>query len=326
MKSPHRRSFLQLALGTVTLPAVPQMASAQSYPSRPVRIVVGAAPGGPPDIGARMIGQWLSDKLGQPFIIENRPGAGTNIGTEAVVRAPPDGYTLLLTTASSAWNATLYRKLSFDFLRDIAPIAGIYRQSGVMDITPSFPAKTVAEFVSYAKANPGKINMASTGNGSATHIYGELFKLMAGTDIVHVPYRANPLALTALMSGEAHVFFDSLSSSMAHIKAGKLRALAVTAATRSPFLPDVPTVGEFIPGYEASAWLGVGAPKNTPSEAIDKLNREINAGLVDPGIKARIDALGATPLALSAADFGKLIASDTEKWGKVIRAANIEPV
>ena len=226
-----------------------------------------------------MIGQWLSDRLGQPFIIENRPGAGTNIGTEAVARAPADGYTLLLTTASAAWNATLYRKLNFDFLRDIAPVASIYRQTGVMDVSPSFPAKTVAEFISYAKANPGKINMASAGNGSATHIYGELFKLMAGTDIVHVPYRGNPLALTALMSGEARVFFDSLSSSIAHIRAGKLRALAVTTAMRSPLLPEVPTVGDFVTGYEASAWLGVGAPRHTPSEIIDRLNREINAGL-----------------------------------------------
>ena len=325
MKLPRRR-FIRLAAGAAALPAVSRTVWAQSYPSRPVRIVVGAAPGGPPDIGARMIGQWLSDRLGQPFIIENRPGAGTNIGTEAVVRAPADGYMLLSATASAAWNATLYRKLNFNFLRDVAPVAGIYRQTGVMDVSPSFPAKTVTEFISYAKANPGKINMASTGNGSATHIYGELFKLMAGTDIVHVPYRGNPLALTALMSGEAHVFFDSLSSSIAHIRAGKLRALAVTAAMRSPLLPEVPTVGDFVPGYEASGWLGVGAPRNTPAEIIDKLNHEINAGLLDPTIKAWLGSLGATALVGSAADFGKLIASDTEKWGKVIRAANIEPV
>ena len=325
MKLPRRR-FIRLAAGAAALPAVSRTVWAQSYPSRPVRIVVGAAPGGPPDIGARMIGQWLSDRLGQPFIIENRPGAGTNIGTEAVVRAPADGYMLLSATASAAWNATLYRKLNFNFLRDVAPVAGIYRQTGVMDVSPSFPAKTVTEFISYAKANPGKINMASTGNGSATHIYGELFKLMAGTDIVHVPYRGNPLALTALMSGEAHVFFNLLSSSIAHIRAGKLRALAVTAAMRSPLLPEVPTVGDFVPGYEASGWLGVGAPRNTPAEIIDKLNHEINAGLLDPTIKAWLGSLGATALVGSAADFGKLIASDTEKWGKVIRAANIEPV
>jgi tripartite-type tricarboxylate transporter receptor subunit TctC len=326
VKLAHRRQFLRLAAGATFLPAVSRIASAQTYPTRPVRIIVGSAPGSPPDLAARMIGQWLSERLGQPFIIDNRPGAGTNIATEAVVRSPADGYSLLQVTASAAWNATLYQKLNFNFLQDIAPIASIYRQTGVMDVSPSFPAKTVAEFISYAKANPGKLNMASTGNGSATHVYGELFKMMAGTDIVHVPYRGNPLALTALMAGEAHVFFDSLSTSIAHIRAGKLRALAVTAATRADSLQDVPTVGEYVPGYEASAWLGVGAPKNTPDEILERLNKEINAGLANPTIKDRIGSFGATPLAGSPADFGKLVASETEKWGQVIRAAKINPV
>ena len=285
MKTP-RRTFLRLATGAAALPALPHVARAQSYPSRSVRIIVGAAPGGPPDIGAGRFGQWLSDRLGQPFIVENRPGAGTNIGTEAVSRAPADGYTLLLTTASAAWNATLYRTFNFNFLRDIAPVASVYRQTGVMDVRPSFPAKTVAEFISYAKANPGKINMASTGNGSATHIYGELFKLMAGTDVVHVPYRGNPLALTALMSGEAHVFFDSLSSSIAHIRAGKLRALGVTTAMRSPLLPEVPTVGDYDSRLRGERVARCRRSRNTPAEIIDKLNHEINVGLLDPTIKA----------------------------------------
>jgi tripartite-type tricarboxylate transporter receptor subunit TctC len=272
-----------------------------------------------------MIGQWLSERLGQPFVVENRLGAGTNIATEAVVRAPADGYTLLQVTSSAAWNAALYDKLNFDFIRDIAPVASLYRQTGVMEVNPSFPAKTVAEFIAYAKANPGKLNMATTGNGGATHIYGELFKMMAGIDMVHVPYRGNPLALTALFTGESHVMFDSLSTSIEHIRAGKLRALAVTSAVRAEALPEVPTVGDFLPGYEASAWLGVGAPRSTPVEIIDKLNTEINAGLADPTIRARIAAVGASPFAGSAADFSKHIANETEKWGKVIRAANIKP-
>src|SRR5262252_220198 len=300
-------------------------ATAQSYPMRPVRLIVGFPAGGPPDIVARLTGQLLSERLGQPFIIENRTGMGGNIATEAVVRARADGYTLLQVGLSNAFSTSLYDKLNFNFIRDIAPVASIYRATGVMEVHSSFPATTVPEFIAYAKANPGKLNMASAGNGSATHMYGELFKMMTGVDMVHVPYRGAPFALTALFAGEAHVYLDSLSTSIEHIRAGKLRALAVTAVTRVEALPDVPTLGEFVPGFEASGFLGVGAPTNTPVEVIEKLNKEINAGLADPKIKTQLTNLGGTALVLSPTDFGKLIAAETEKWAKVIKFAGIRP-
>jgi tripartite-type tricarboxylate transporter receptor subunit TctC len=324
VKLPHRRQFLQLATGAAALPALPRIARAQTYPTQPVRIVVGFAPGGAADIIARLMGQWLSERLGQQFVIENRPGAGSNIATEAVVRAAPDGYTLLLVVPPNAINATLYDKLNFNFIRDIAPVASIISQPQVMLVNPSFPAKTVPEFIAYAKANPGKINMASVGSGTDTHVYGELFKMMAGVNLVHVPYRGGAPAHTDLLGGQVQVYFGAIASSIEYIKAGKLRALAVTTATRSEALPDIPTVGEFVPGYEASGWWGVGAPRNTPAAIIEKLNKEINAGLADTKIKARLADMGATPIAGSSADFGKLIADETEKWGKVIRAANIK--
>jgi tripartite-type tricarboxylate transporter receptor subunit TctC len=290
-----------------------------------VRIIVGVAPGGPTDILARLMGQWLSERLGQQFIIENRPGAGGNIGTEAVVRASPDGHTLLMVGSYNAINATLYAKLNYNFIRDIAPVAGVIRGTIVMVVNPSVPARSVPEFIAYAKANPGKINMASPGIGSTPHLAGELFNIMAGLNLVHVPYRGGAPALTDLMSGQVQVYFSSTVSSIEYIKTGRLRALAVTTATRSEVLPDLPTLGEFVPGYEAIAWLGIGAPKATPAEIVDKLNREINAGLADPKIKARLADLGSTPLVGSPADFGKFIADETDKWGKVIRAANIKP-
>jgi tripartite-type tricarboxylate transporter receptor subunit TctC len=323
MKLP-RRTFLQLAAGAAALPVVSRIARAQTYPSRPVRIVVGFAAGGGVDIVARLIGQWLSERLGQQFVIENRPGAATNIGTEAVVRAPADGYTLLLADASAAINATLYDKLNFNFIRDIAPVAGIIRVANVMEVNPSFPAKTVPEFIGYAKANPGKINFASGGNGAPPHVSGELFKMMTGVDIVHIPYRGLAPALTDLIGGQVQVMFGTMPPSIEYIRAGKLRALAVTTAMRSAALPDIPTVGEFVSGYEASTWYGVGAPKNTPSEIVEKLNKEINAGLFDPKLKARLADFGGTVLVGSPADFGKLIAEETEKWGKVVRFANIK--
>jgi tripartite-type tricarboxylate transporter receptor subunit TctC len=269
------------------------------------------------------MGQWLSERLGQPFVVENRPGAGTNIATDTVVRAPADGYTLLQVTSSNAWNASLYDNLNFNFIRDIAPVASIYRSTALMEVNPTFPAKTVPEFIAYAKANPGKVNMASSGTGNLTHVSGELFKMMAGVDIVHVPYRRTPSALTALFAGEVQIMFDLLATSIEHVKIGKLRALAVTTATRSELLPDIPTVGEFVPGYDASGWR-IGAPRNTPTEIVDKLNREINAGLGDPKFRARLANLGGLVLSGSPADFGKLIAEETEKWAKVIRAANIK--
>jgi tripartite-type tricarboxylate transporter receptor subunit TctC len=324
MKLP-RRTFLHLAAGAAALPEVLRIAWAQTYPSRQVRIVVGYPPGGSNDILARLMGQWLSEKLGQPFVIENRPGAGSNIGTEAVVRAPADGYTLLLVNPANAISATLYEKLNFDFIRDITPVAGIMRAPNVMEVHPSVPAKTVPEFIAYSKANPGKINMASTGVGTSTHLSGELFKMMAGVDLVHVPYRGNAPALTDLIGGQVQVLFDSLATSIEHIKAGKLRPLAMTTATRSEVLPDLPTVGDFVPGYEASAFFGVGAPRSTPSEIIDRLNKEINAGLADPKIRARLAELGGTVLAGTPADFGKLISDETEKLGKVIKFAVIKP-
>jgi len=325
MKLPHRRQFLHLAAGAAALPAASRIATAQTYPSRPVRIVVGFPPGGPTDIAARLIGQSLSERLGQQFVIENRPGAGSNIGTEAVVRAPPDGHTLLLAASANAINATLYDKLNFNFIRDIAPVAAINREPLVMLVNPSFPAKTVPEFIAYARANPGKINMASAGNGTPAHVSGELFKMMTGVDMVHVPYRGAGPALTDLLGGQVQAMFPGMSSSIEHVRAGKLRALAVTTASGSDALPDIPTVSDFIPGYEASTWSGIGAPKGTPAEIIDKLNKEINAGLVDPKVKARLANMGSTALPGSPADFGKLIADETEKWGKVVRTANIKP-
>jgi tripartite-type tricarboxylate transporter receptor subunit TctC len=323
MKLP-RRKFLQLAASAAALPVVTQMARADTYPSRPVHLIVGFPPGGPTDIFARLIGQWLSERLGQQFLIDNRAGAGGNIGTEAVVNAPPDGYTLLLVLGSNAYNAALYDNLNFNFIRDIAPVAGIVQVPSLMEVNPSFPAKTVPEFIAYAKANPGKINMASAGNGAPSHVFGELFKRMAGIDIVHVPYRGAAPALTDLLGGQVQVIFDAMPSSIGYIRAGKLRALAVTTATRSPVLPDVPTVSDFVRGYEASTWFGIGAPKNTSPEIVNRLNVEINAGLADPTFKARLADLGGTMLPGSPADFGKLIADETEKWGKVIRAAHIK--
>jgi tripartite-type tricarboxylate transporter receptor subunit TctC len=323
MKLPRRR-FLHLAAGAAALPALPRIARAQAYPTRPVRIIVGQAAGSGSDIAARLLGQRLSERLGQPFIIENRPGASNNIATEAVVRAPADGYTLLLVNASNAVNATLYDKLSFVFLRHIAPVAGIFRVPQVMEVNPSIPAKTVPEFIAFAKANPGKVNMASAGIGSVHHVAGELFKFMTGIDMVHVPYRGTTPALTDLLAGQAQVMFDVTPSSTPHIRAGKLRALAVTTATRADVLPEIPVMGDFVPGYEASTWLGFGAPKDTPAAIVGTLNKEVNAGLADPMIKARIADLGGTVLALSPADFGKLIADDTEKWGKVVKFANIK--
>jgi tripartite-type tricarboxylate transporter receptor subunit TctC len=323
MKLP-RRQFLHLAAGAAALPAVLRIARAQTYPSRPVRVIVPAAPSGAFDIMARLIGQWLSERLGQPFVIENRPGAGTNIGTEVVVRAPADGYTLLLAGTPNAINATLYDRLNFNFIRDIAPVASVFRSAYVMVVSPSVPAKSIPEFIAYAKANPGKINMASGGVGSAHHVYGELFKMMAGVNLVHVPYRGAGPALVDLLGGQVQVMFANMSSSIEYVRAGKLRALAVTTMTRSEALPDIPIMSDFVPGYEASLFLGIGAPRNTPVEVIEKLNQETNTGLADPKIKARFGDLGGTVLPGSPADFGKLIADETEKWAKVIRAAGIK--
>jgi tripartite-type tricarboxylate transporter receptor subunit TctC len=320
-----RRKFLHLAAGAAVLPSVSRIARAQTYPSRPVRIILGVAAGGTQDILARLIGQWLSERLGQPFVIENRPGAGGNIATEAVVRSAPDGHTLLVVTAANASNATLYDKLNYDFIRDIAPVAGIDREPYVMLAHPSVSANTIPEFIAYAKANPGKLNMASAGNGTGTHLSGELFKMMTGVNMVHVPYRGGAPALTDLLAGQVQVYFGIPASSIEYIRAGKLRALAVTTANRSEALPDIPTMSEFVPGYEASVFYGLGVPKNTPAQIIDRLNKEINAGLVNPKIKERLADLGGTVLAGSPADFGKLIAEESEKWGKVIRAANIKP-
>jgi tripartite-type tricarboxylate transporter receptor subunit TctC len=320
-----RRQFLHLAAGGAALPAFSRIARGQTYPSRPVRIIVGFPPGGAADITARMMGQWLSERLGQPFVIENRPGAGTNIGSEAVAKAPADGYTLLLVSVANTVNATLYEWLNFDFIRDIAPVAGLIRGPLVMELNPSVPAKTVPEFIAYAKANPGKINMASAGNGTPGHMAAELFQLLTGLDFVDVPYRGGARALIDLLAGHVQVMFDNLPTSLEYIRAGKVRPLAVTTATRSDALPDLPTVSEFVPDYEVSSWFGVGAPRNTSTEIVEKLNTEINAGLADPNLKAQLTDSGSTPLAGSPADFGKLIVEETEKWGKVIRAANIKP-
>jgi tripartite-type tricarboxylate transporter receptor subunit TctC len=314
-----RRQFLQLAAGAAALSAVPHFAWAQIYPARTVRIIVGFPPGGPSDILARLMGQWLSEQLGQPFVIDNRPGAGSNIGTEAALKAPPDGHTLLLVPPSSAINATLYERLNFNFIRDIAPIASISRESSVMAVNTSVPARTIPEFISYAKANPGKLNMASAGIGGPSHVYGELFKMMTGVNMVHVPYRGVAPALTDLLGGQVQVCFGPVTAWIEYIRAGKLRALAVTTATRSDVLPHIPTVGDFVPGYEASSVYGLGAPKNTPTEIIDKLNKEINAGLADSKIKAQLAVQGGTVLSGSPADFGRLIADETEKWAKVVK-------
>jgi tripartite-type tricarboxylate transporter receptor subunit TctC len=321
-----RRRFLHFAASAVVLPAASRIARAQAYPSRPVRILVGFPAGSSGDIVARLIGQWLQERLGQPFVIENRPGGATNIATQVVVNAAPDGYTLLLATTAGAINATLYDKLNFNFVRDIAPVATIYRATYVMEINPSVPAKTAPEFIAYARLNPGKLNVALAGVGGASHLSAELFKMMTGVNMVDVPYSGSPAALTDLIAGRVQLLFDPLSTSIEYIKAGKLRALGVTTASRWAALPDVPTVAETVPGYEASGWLGVGAPKDTAPEIVAKLNKEINTALADTKIKTRFADLGGTPLVLSPADFARLIAAETEKWAKVIRAANINPV
>jgi tripartite-type tricarboxylate transporter receptor subunit TctC len=318
-----RRCFLQLA-GATALPALPRAAAAQAWPSRPLRLIVGFPAGGTTDIAARLIGQWLSDRLGQPVVIENRPGAGANLAAETVVRAPPDGYTLLAATSSNVINTTFYEKLSFNFVRDIAMVAGVTRSPLVLEVHPSLPVKSVPELIAHAKANPGKIALASFGTGTTSHVAGELFKMTAGVDLFHVPYRGSAPLVTDLLSGLVQAAFDNLPASIEHIRAGKLRALAVGTAERSQALPDVPTVAEFLPGFEASAWVAVGAPKVTPAEIVGRLNREINAGLADPRIKARLAELGGTVFVGTPADFDRLVAEQTEKWGKVIRAANIK--
>ena len=324
MKLP-RRQFLHFAAGAAALPVLSRIALAQAYPTRPVRLIVPFGPAGASDITARLIGQWLSERMGQQFVIENRPGAGGNIGTEAVVRAAPDGYTLLYVTTPNAVNATLYDKLNFNFIRDIAPVAPIVRFPYIMVVNPSVPAKTLPEFIAYAKANPGKINMASPGIGSTPHVNGELFKMMTGTNLVHVPYRSAAAVMTDLLSGQVQLYFGTTASSLEYVRTGKLRALAVTIERRLDALPDIPTVGDFVPGYEASNWYGIGAPRNTPVEVIEKLNKETNAGLADPKLKARLDDLGGIALTGSPADFGKLIADETEKWGKVVKFTGIKP-
>lgn len=320
----HRRNFLHLAAGAAALPALSGIARADSYPSRAVHIIVGFAAGGPNDISARLIGQWLSQRLSQQFVVENRTGAGGNIATELVVQSPADGYTLLLVPAPAAINATLYRNLNFNFIRDIAPIGGIVSVPEVLVVNPAVPAKTVPELIAYAKANPGKINMASAGVGSVPHVAGELFKFMTGLNLITVGYRGGGPALVDLLAGQVQMMFEPTLSTLPHIRAGKLRALAVTSAKRSAALPDVPTVGEFVAGYEATAWFGLGAPKGTPAEILDKLNREVNAGLADAKIKARLADLGGAPMPMTRAEFGTFIATETEKWAKVIKFANIK--
>jgi len=324
MKLP-RRQFLRLAVGAVALPAVSRIAQAQSYPSRPVRWIVPYPPGGPTDIIARLMGQWLSERFGQPFVIENRPGASGNIGTEAVVHAAADGYTLLLAGSYNTINATLYEKLNFSFLGEIAPVATIIRYANVMEVHPSVPAKTVPAFIAYAKANSGRINIASPGSGTSQYLSGELFKMMTGVNLVQVLYRGSAPALTDLIGGQVHVMFDAVPSSVEYIRAGKLRALAVTTATRSEALPEVPTVGEFVPGYEASGWIGIGVPNNTPAEVIEKLNTEVNAILADPKVKARLADLGGMVFPSSSAAFGKFVTAEIEKWGKVVKFSGAKP-
>ena len=320
-----RRTFLHLLAGVAALPAISRLACAQAYPSRPVRWIVGFTPAGGNDITARLIGQWLTDRLGQPFVIENRPGAGTNIAAEIVINSPPDGYTLFLTNFSNAVNAALYEKLSFDFMRDMAPVVGISRAPVILAVNPSVPAKTVPEFIAYAKANPGKLNMGSAGIGSAGHLAGELLQMMTGIKLVHVPYRGNAPALTDLIAGQVQLVFPSSASSIEHVRTGKVRGLAVTGSTRLDALPDLPTVADSVPGYEASSLYGIGAPRNTPAEVIDRLNKEVNAALADPKLKARLADLGGTPFGGSSAEFGKLMADETEKWGKVVKFAGIKP-
>jgi tripartite-type tricarboxylate transporter receptor subunit TctC len=323
MKFP-RRQFLHLVAGAAALPAVSRLAWAQAYPARPVRIIVGFPAGNASDIIVRLMAQSLSERLGQQFVVENRPGAGSTIGTEVVVRAPPDGYTLLMEVMTvNAINATYYANLNYNFIRDIAPVANIVSGPFVMVVNLSVPAKTLPEFIAYAKANPGKINMASAGNGTSTHLFGELFKVMAGVDLLHVPYRGS--FLPDLLGGQVQVVFGPISQFVELLRTGKLRALAVTTATRQAILPDIPTVAEFVSGYEASAWYGIGAPKNTPTEIIDRLNKEVNAALADPKMTARLAEIGVIPMPMTPAEFGKLIADETEKWGKVVRAADIKP-
>jgi tripartite-type tricarboxylate transporter receptor subunit TctC len=321
----HRRKLLQFVAAGLAAPAFPLAALAEDYPTRPVRIVAGFAAGGGVDITARLIGQWLNERLGQSFVVENRTGAGGNIGTETVVGAVPDGYTLLLATVPNAVNAALYGNLKFNFIRDIAPVAGIIRVPMIILLHPSMPVKTVPELIAYARANPGKVNMASAGNGSAPHMAGELFKMMAGVNMVHVPYRGQGPALTDLLGGEVQVLFATAPGTTDYIASGKLRALAVTTAARAQVVPDLPPVGDFVPGYETSQWYGMCAPAKTPADIIGKLNKEINAGIADPAMKAHLAALGGEPLPGSPADFGKLIAEETEKWAKVVKAAGLKP-
>jgi tripartite-type tricarboxylate transporter receptor subunit TctC len=320
-----RRRFLQLAAGAVAMPAVSRVAHAQAYPNRPVRLIIGYTPGGSADITARLMSQWLSERLGQQFVVESRPGGGTNIATEAVVRAAPDGYTLLLVAPANAVNATLYEKLNFEFLRDIAPVASLIRFGNVMVVNPKVPAKTVPEFIAYAKANPGKINMASSGAGSTIHMSGELFKMMAGVDMVHVPYRGGAPALTDMIAGQVQVMFDNIPTSLQHVRTGALRGLAVTTTEPSELLPDLPVVADFLPNFEASAWYGIGAPKDTPVEIVRTLNREVNAILADPKVKTRFGELGATLIPGTPGEFYKLLANETDKWGKVVKFAGIKP-
>jgi len=316
---PSRRRFLQLASGAIALPALSRRAHAQTYPNRPVRLIIGYTPGGSADLTARLMGQWLSEKLGQSFVVENRPGGGTNIATEAVLRASPDGYTLLLVAPANAINATLYDKLNFNFIGEVEPVAGLIRFPNVVVVNPSLPVKSIPELIAYAKANPGKLNMASSGNGSTIHMSGELFKMLTDINMVHVPYRGGAPALTDLIAGQVQVMFDNIPTCAEHVKSGKLRGLAVTSTTRSEVLPDLPTVADFLPGYEASAWYGLGAPKGTPAEIVDRLNKAVNEILADPKVKAKFSEYGAILLPGSAADFGKLLADETEKWGKVVK-------
>jgi tripartite-type tricarboxylate transporter receptor subunit TctC len=323
VKLSDRRQFLHLAAGACALPALPRVARAQTYPTQPVRLIVGFPAGNASDILARLIAQSLSERLGQQFVVENRPGAGGNVGTEIVTRALPDGYTLLVVLSSNAYSATLYDNLNFNFIRDIAPVASIVDAPYAMVVNPSVPAKTVPEFIAYAKANPGKLNMASAGIGGATHVFGELFMMMAGVNLLHVPYRGN--FMPDLLGGQVQVVFAPITHLIEYIRTGKLRALAVTSATRSVALPDIPTMGEFVPGYAASGWYGIGAPKKTPTNIVDMLNKQINAALADPKMKARLADLGAVPMSMTPAEFGKFIAGETDKWSKVIRAANIKP-
>jgi tripartite-type tricarboxylate transporter receptor subunit TctC len=320
-----RRRVLGLAGAAVALPAVSRIANAQAYPSKPIRLVIGYTPGGSADMTARLMGQWLSERLGQTVVIENRPGAGTNLATETVVRAPADGYTVLLVAPANAINATLFDKLNHNFMRDIMPVAGINRFSNVMEVHPSVPAKTVPEFIAYAKANPGKLSMASSGAGSTIHLSGELFKMLTGVQMTHVPYRGSAPALTDMISGQVHVMFDNIPTSLPHIRAGKLRPLAVTSTARSELMPDVPILADYLPGYEASAWYGLGVPRGTPAEAISKLNATVNAILADPAVKKRFAEVGATLISTSPADFGKYVADETEKWGKVVKFSGAKP-